>query len=111
MSQMHEAARALREDELELTGGAEAARARPSRRTITITGHPDPAPPVRRLRAVPPHAAPRAASRSARVVQIRRRRLGPHPLERVTSQPDRLAMWALMMALVLIAVAALSSHS
>jgi hypothetical protein len=44
------------------------------------------------------------------VVQIRRRRPGRHPIERVTSQPDRLAMWALMMALVLIAVAALSSH-
>jgi hypothetical protein len=109
MSQMHEAARALREDELEPTS-SEATRARPSRRTVTITGRPDPAPPVGRLRAVPPRAVPGTAPWAARVVQIRRRRPGRHPIERVTSQPDRLAMWALMMALVLIAVAALSSH-
>ena len=108
---MHQAARALREDELELTGGTDATHVRAPRRTITITGHPDAAPPVRRLRAVPPQATPRTASRASRVVQVRRRRPAPHPIERVTSQPDRLAWWALMMALVLIVVTALSSHS
>ena len=108
---MHQAARALREDELELTGGDHTTPARPARRTITITGRPDPAPPARRLRAVPHLTAPRTASRASRVVQVQRRRPGPHPIERVTSRPDRLALWALMMALVLIVVTALSSHS
>ncbi|HKG16439.1 MAG TPA: hypothetical protein VKA96_02000 [Solirubrobacteraceae bacterium] len=107
---MHQAARALREDDLELTGVAEPGPALKSRRTITITGRPDPAPPPRRLRAVPPQALG-TAPRAARLVQIRRRRPGPHPIERMSAPPERLAMWALMMAIVLIVVAALSSHS
>ena len=98
---MHQAARALREDDLELTGVAEPGPARKPRRTITITGRPDPAPPQ----------ALGTAPRAARLVQIRRRRPGPHPIERMSAPPDRLAMWALMMAIVLIVVAALSSHS
>jgi hypothetical protein len=110
MSQMHQAARALREDELDPTGDAEGGPARRPRRTITITGRPDPAPPPRRLRAVPPQALG-TVPRPARVVQIRRRRPGPHPIERMSAPPERLAMWALMMAIVLIVVAALSAHS
>ena len=106
---MHQAARALREDELELDAAGEAARVRSPRRTVTITGRPDPAPPPRRLRAMPPQALG-TAPRAARVVQIRRRRPGRHPIERVTAPPERLAMWALMMAILLIVVAALSAH-
>ncbi|MFL5820980.1 MAG: hypothetical protein ACJ76S_09910 [Solirubrobacteraceae bacterium] len=108
---MYEAARALREDDLERAGRADPARVRSHRRTVTITGRPDPAPPARRLHVVPPAGAPVASSRAPRLVQVKRRRPSRPPIERVASPPDRLAMWALLMALLLVAVTVLSSHS
>ena len=57
------------------------------RRTIEIRGHAVPAPPVPRL------------------VEVERRRPPRRPAERVGTRPDRVAAWALVMALVLILVA------
>lgn len=59
----------------------------PARRTVEIRGRTVPAP------AVP------------RNVEIERRRPPRRPIERVGARPDRVAMWALMMGLVLILVA------
>ncbi len=59
----------------------------PARRTIEIRG-----------RTVPPPAVPRS-------VEIERRRPPRRPIERVGARPDRVAMWALLMGLVLILVA------
>ncbi len=79
------------------------------RRTVTITGHPD-QPVPRHLRAVPTRQAPTGSSRAARVVQIERRRPPRRAHERLGSRPDRLAMWAVLMALFLIIIAATSAH-
>ena len=57
------------------------------RRTIEIRGHAVPAPPVPRL------------------VEVERRRPPRRSAERVGTRPDRVAAWALVMALVLILVA------
>lgn len=57
------------------------------RRTVEIRGHAVPAPSVRRL------------------VEVERRRPARRPVERVGPRPDRVAAWALVMALVLILVA------
>lgn len=59
----------------------------PARRTVEIRGRTVPAPPV-----------PRA-------VELDRRRPPRRPVERVGARPDRLAMWALLMGIVLILVA------
>lgn len=59
----------------------------PARRTVEIRGRPVPAP-----------AVPRAA-------EIQRRRPPRRPIERVGARPDRVAMWALLMGIVLILVA------
>ncbi|HWI07073.1 MAG TPA: hypothetical protein VNT54_06115 [Solirubrobacteraceae bacterium] len=59
----------------------------PARRTVEIRGRTVPAP------AVP------------RTVEIDRRRPPRRPIERVGARPDRLAMWALLMGIVLILVA------
>ena len=82
-----------------------------ARRTVTIHGRPDGAPPARHLRAVPA-SRPSAAlgARASRVVQIERRRPPRRTQELVSANPDRLAMWAVLMAFFLIAVAALSAH-
>jgi hypothetical protein len=60
----------------------------PARRTVEIRG-----------RTVPPPAIPRSS------VEIDRRRPSRRPIERVGPRPDRLAMWALLMGIVLILVA------
>jgi hypothetical protein len=60
----------------------------PARRTVEIRG-----------RTVPAPVVPRSN------VEIDRRRPSRRPIERVGSRPDRLAMWALLMGIVLILVA------
>jgi hypothetical protein len=83
-------------------------RADRTRRTVPIGGRPEDAGPPAPLRVV---AAPASTpSRAGRVVQVQRRRPPRPPVERLGTRPDRIAMWALMMALALIAVAALSAH-
>jgi hypothetical protein len=68
------------------------ARAEPAtRRTVTITGHPD-----------------RPAPRHLRLVEVERRRPPRSAVERLGPRPDRLAMWAVFMALFLILVVLLS---
>ena len=59
----------------------------PARRTVEIRG-----------RTVPAPAVPRSA-------EIERRRPPRRPVERVGTRPDRVAMWALLMGIVLILVA------
>jgi hypothetical protein len=59
----------------------------PARRTVEIRG-----------RTVPAPAVPRS-------VEIERRRPPRRPIERVGARPDRVAMWALLMGIVLILVA------
>jgi len=59
----------------------------PTRRTVEIRGRTVPAPTV------------------PRSVEIDRRRPARRPIERVGTRPDRLAMWALLMGIVLILVA------
>jgi hypothetical protein len=109
-------ARAVRVDEDELA---------PPRRTVTITGHPGarrtPARRVvdlerRRSGSAPREAtgarAPREATgvRPGYAVDVPRRRPRPTAAERIGPRPDRLAMWALMMALFLIVLVAVSPH-
>jgi hypothetical protein len=60
----------------------------PARRTVEIRG-----------RTVPAPVVPRSS------VEIDRRRPSRRPIERVGPRPDRLAMWALLMGIVLILVA------
>ena len=59
----------------------------PARRTVEIRG-----------RTVPPPAIPRS-------VELDRRRPARRPVERMGPRPDRIAMWALLMGIVLILVA------
>ena len=59
----------------------------PARRTVEIRG-----------RTVPAPAVPRS-------VEIERRRPPRRPVERIGARPDRIAMWALLMGIVLILVA------
>jgi hypothetical protein len=95
------------------------APARP-RRTVTITGRPDGPPPRRPDNVV--RAAPSADSRLVprpgapmarlpRMVEVRRRRPPRAPRERLGPRPDRIAMWALLMAVFLVLVAATTSHA
>ena len=95
------------------------APARP-RRTVAITGRPD-GPPPRRPDSVV-RAAPRTDSllavrpgplsaRLPRMVEVKRRRPARSPRERLGPRPDRVAMWALLMAVALVLVAATSSHA
>jgi hypothetical protein len=68
-------------------GGRAKGTAIPARRTVEIRG-----------RTVPAPSVPRS-------VEIDRRRPARRPIERVGPRPDRLAMWALLMGIVLILVA------
>jgi hypothetical protein len=61
------------------------------RRTVTITGRPE--------RAVPRHL---------RLVEVERRRPPRTAVERLGPRPDRIAMWAVFMALFLILVVLVS---
>jgi hypothetical protein len=67
-----------------------AAPAPAARRTVQITGRPVAAP---------------------RLVEVERRRPGRRPAERVGPRPDRIAMYAVLLAFFLILVAATSSHA
>jgi hypothetical protein len=84
----------------------------PARRTVVITGHPDE---VRRgpLREAAPRPSATVVSlpnRGPRIVEIDRRRPPRRPVERLGPRPDRIAMWAVVMALFLILVTIASSH-
>jgi hypothetical protein len=61
------------------------------RRTVTITGHPE-------------------RVRHLRVVEYDRRRPPRKPVERLGPRPDRVAMWAVFMALFLILVVLMSGQ-
>lgn len=61
------------------------------RRTVAITGRPDAMRDVPRLREIE-----------------RRRRQGHSPAQRMSSQPDRIAMWAVALGFVLILIASFS---
>jgi hypothetical protein len=65
----------------------------PARRTVVITGRPE-----------------KARTRHLRVVEVDRRRPPRRPVERLGPRPDRIAMWAVVMALFLVLVTLLSSH-
>jgi hypothetical protein len=64
-----------------------------ARRTVRITGRPAAAPAL------------------ARLVEVERRRPMRGPAERVGARPDRVALWAVLLAFFLILVAATSSHA
>ena len=104
-------ARAARVDDIPAASGP--------RRTVRITGHPgEPAAPVTTLRDASALREVRARnhamtlpSRGPAIVQIDRRRPPRTPRERAGTDPDRIAMWAVVMALFLIAVTVLSSHA
>lgn len=74
---------------------AATAERRPRRRTVQITGRPAETPVVRRLVEV----------------EGQRRRPAAPAAERFSARPDRLAAWAVMLGLVLVLVATLSSHA
>jgi hypothetical protein len=67
--------------------------AAPTRRTVEIRGRTVPAPPV-----------PRAVEFD-RAVDFPRRRPARLPIERMGARPDRMALWALVMGVLLILVA------
>lgn len=71
--------------------GAETRPAVAARRTVAITGRPDGMREVPRLREIE-----------------RRRRQGHSPSQRMSSQPDRIAMWAVALGFVLILIASFS---
>lgn len=74
--------------DIELTSAA----ATPARRTVEIRGHGVPAPAVQ-------------TSREATGAGLDRRRPARRPSERVGHNPDRVALWGVMMALMLILIA------
>ena len=100
----------IHEDGVRAHGDAHAEPGRP-RRTITITGHPGEGRTGARphLYAVA-EMRPAIQPRRPRVIEVQRRRPPRRTPERLGSQPDRIAMWAVMMALFLVAVTLLSSH-
>ena len=63
------------------------------RRTVQITGHPG------------------ARAGISGLFEVERRRAVRRPVERIGPEPDRLAMWAVLLGLFLILVAATSSHA
>src|SRR5919198_5274911 len=100
-------ARSLREDDQPRTRpGGRFERAAPAerrtvgaatpaeRRTVVITGHPVPP----RRRRSPAHQHP-----------VRRRRSPTH--EQIVARPDRLALWAFLLAVFLVFVGAATGHA
>jgi hypothetical protein len=81
----------------------------PARRTVVITGRPDKGG-VRPVREAAPRPSVSLPARGPRIVQIDRRRPPRRPVERLGPRPDRIAMWAVVMALFLILVTIASSH-
>jgi hypothetical protein len=84
----------------------------PARRTVVITGRPDKARVPLRDAAARPSATVVSlpGARGPKIAQIDRRRPPRRPVERLGPRPDRIAMWAVVMALFLILVTILSSH-
>jgi hypothetical protein len=66
-----------------------------SRRTVKIMGQVIPSVPARRL------------------VEVQRRRAsrGPGPVDRMVARPDRIALWAVLIGVVLVVIAATSAHA
>jgi hypothetical protein len=64
----------------------------PGRRTVTIRGQV-------------------ADRRSPRLVEIERRRPPRRPRDRAMSRPDRVALWAVLLCLLLLVAAATSAHA
>ena len=84
----------------------------PQRRTVVISGRPDEARvrPLRQATPRPGGTVVQFPARGPRVMEFERRRPPRRPVERVGPRPDRIAMWAVIMALFLILVTLLSSH-
>ncbi len=84
----------------------------PQRRTVVISGRPDEARyrPLREAAPRPNGTVVPLPGRGPRIVELQRRRPPRRPVERVGPRPDRIAMWAVVMALFLILVTLLSSH-
>ena len=83
----------------------------PARRTVVITGHPDEGRfPLREAAPRPSATVVSLPTRGPRIVEIDRRRPPRRPVERLGPRPDRIAMWAVVMALFLILVTIASSH-
>jgi hypothetical protein len=80
------------------------------RRTVTITGRPDKVPVRRHSDHAPGGVLYSLPQRGPRVVELDRRRPPRRTIERVGPRPDRVAMWAVIMALFLIVVTITSSH-
>jgi hypothetical protein len=82
----------------------------PARRTVVITGRPEKARPRPVREAARPSATVVSLPRGPRIVEIDRRRPPRRPVERLGPRPDRIAMYAVVMALFLVLVTILSSH-
>ncbi|HVS28887.1 MAG TPA: hypothetical protein VHE14_05010 [Solirubrobacteraceae bacterium] len=63
--------------------------------------------PARRLVVIGSQAAP---ARPPRLVEIQRRRPPRRAAERVAYRPDRIALWAVVLGVVLVLAAAASAH-
>jgi hypothetical protein len=83
------------------------------RRTVTITGRPEKhiAPPPRIHRVAAPAVPAVPSVRQARIVEIDRRRPRARTSDRLGPRPDKVAMWAVLMAVFLILVTLVSSHA
>ena len=77
-----------------------------------ISGRPDEvrARPLREAAPRPNATVVSLPTRGPRMVEFERRRPPRRPVERIGPRPDRIAMWAVVMALFLILVAVLSAH-
>lgn len=76
------------------------------RRTVEITGHAS----ARGVPSIAARHARAAAEPTAAAARPRRRREPVHPLERLAARPDRLALWAFLLGVLLVIVAAASAH-
>ena len=99
MSQAHARARVQRAED----------QHRP-RRTVQITGRPDKLPARTRREPAARDNVVSLPTRGSRIVEFDRRRPPRRPIERLGGRPDRIAMWALVMALFLILVTVASPH-
>lgn len=126
-----------RRRELEHTGGEEEGRARraatgrarrspgpvshdgavTTRRTVRIRGQAIPTVTAPRLQVVDDeeHEVLQGAWDAAQpapppAASSRRRRPSPRPMERFGEQPDRMAMWAVVLGIVMVLAALLSAH-
>ena len=89
--------------------GAEAWAARPSSRSSRPAPSRSSPAPSGLSRPAPSRSSRRAPSRSSRSSSAARRR--PRAYERAGFRPDRVAMWAVLLGVVLVLVAATSSHA